>query len=292
MTRPTNQPQPRTLAEVERLIGNAKALKTGVDTRLPELEKHRRQALLEADDAAVDKLEREIEIAKRDRERAIARLSILDDERVDAIEREAQGEAQALAERAERVRTAGVKLITIDYQKAAQALAEILKKLAAAEEFIRDVNRRIGDRIAHVEAIGSSAGRLDPETSHYEVEKWWRFPSFPEYAGIRLRSVDGSACPPRPDKRPLGQDKDGEWLFEAPELRQRHVKVVDSNTRHGDDIEVLVGVLPAVGLDDDPIWDRQCLEDARANFERLADELLDTAGEPASKRGRPAAAAA
>lgn len=146
MTRPITQPQPRTLAEVELLIGNAKALKSGVDTRLPELEKQRRQALLDADDAAVDKLEREIEIAKRDRERAIARLSILADERVDAIEREAQDEAQALAEKAERVRTAGVKLITIDYQKAAQALAEILKKLTAAEEFIRDVNRRVGER--------------------------------------------------------------------------------------------------------------------------------------------------
>lgn len=289
----TNSTVLQTSSSLNAQIDKAKAEHRQLTARLPAFESQRDEALLMDDTPAVEEADRTLAAARTQLGRLSERLALLS-KRLSAIVDAEENEAAAqLREKAQAVCDAGVAMLKTEYVRLAAPLAKLLAKLAGAEEFIREVNRKVGERVSQVDAIGKAAGRFEPEASHVEIEKWWQYQNFPEYFGTRVRSRDGSACPPRPEKRPLEQDAEGIWSFDEPVLREKKVVVIDRHTRHGDDIEMLFNMIPAIGLDEDPLWNKQCLDVARADCERLAEELLLAYGSPdrPAKRARNALAA-
>lgn len=103
-----------------------------------------RIAPLEAgDDAALDRVEAQINQCRDRQFRIQERLEILERRLADSQEREAGINLDVIADRANRARELGERLIRTEYAKHARALAAVLQKVAAVDALIVQSNAEL-----------------------------------------------------------------------------------------------------------------------------------------------------
>lgn len=280
----------QTSSSLNAQIDKAKADHRELTARLPALESERDEALLIDDMPAVEEADRALAAARTQLGRLSERLTLLNKRLPAIVDAEENDAAERLREKAQAVRDAGLALLQTEYVRLASSLAEVLAKLAGAEEFIADANRHIGERTQQVDGINNGL-RFRPSHHHVEIAKAWRFSN--GWQSDIVHTIDGSKAPPKPDKRALGTlDNDGNWQFEEPILRTWKVQVQDEHSMFLPDLDS-VALLPGLKLGDSDFWNEEQRDAAKADFERLTEALLSTDGSPdrPAKRARNALAA-
>jgi hypothetical protein len=103
-----------------------------------------RIAPLEAgDDAALDRVEAQLNQCKDRQFRIQERLEILESRLTVAAETEQAAELDVIEARANKARELGEKLIRTEYVKLAKPMAEFLRKVRALDGFVEQANRRL-----------------------------------------------------------------------------------------------------------------------------------------------------
>jgi chaperonin cofactor prefoldin len=121
-----------------------------------------RIAPLEAgDDAALDRVEAQINQCRDRQFRIQERLEILEKRLTEANERAAGANLDVIADRANRARELGERLIKSEYTKHARALAAVLQKVAAVDALIQQSNLTLSAAGRH-EVAASNAIRCTP----------------------------------------------------------------------------------------------------------------------------------
>ena len=103
----------------------------------------RKTLLVEGSDGDVDECERAIDASRGAQVRILERIELLAPQVAQANERFRATELDAVAQRADRARQFGEKLIRNEIAKALAVLAPELEKLAAVEQFITAANHRL-----------------------------------------------------------------------------------------------------------------------------------------------------
>jgi chromosome segregation ATPase len=132
-------------AELRGALEQAATESAGVEAELGRLERARRSLLLEGTDAELEKHDHAIGSARRARDRAITAKAELEQQLAAAIDREAVAALDAERDAAEREAQAVAKALATDYPKLARGLVSLLKRLEAAEEEVKRVNRKLAD---------------------------------------------------------------------------------------------------------------------------------------------------
>jgi hypothetical protein len=189
-----------TPAAIEAAIARAQQAAAEAVARMEELGKRRRAALLADDDKALDAIERDLQLATRDRDRAsLAKLELLD--RLQAAQKaERQARVDAIHAEGLKARDAAAAIIKGRYRKLSAELVGIAQELQRLDTAVQDVNRRLtaeGDprRVADVDTVAR------PQSGHLPMM------AVPVHAGLRLPDPGDSALyvwPPDADVLGLG----------------------------------------------------------------------------------------
>jgi hypothetical protein len=180
-------------AEIEREQQQADAAIKAAEDAHEAGQQERNEAILAGDEKAVDKLDAKLsEKVKELRRKAgiyAKRVELLKEKHAEAIEREESGRLDAIAASAEKARKLAEEITRKEYLAAATALADVLNRLAALDEFITQQNRVL-ERADRDEVHGANAFRLAPsrtekrtsikrvhisrpEHPHHEEHKAW-----------------------------------------------------------------------------------------------------------------------
>lgn len=146
----------------ERIHGEGQRLL--IEQNLEQDLAQQRLAPLEAgDDAALDRIEQQINECRDRQIRIQERVDLLNRRLEEVKHREHVAELNHVAAVANRAREIGERLITEDYAKHASALASVLRRLAAINGLIDAANRQMADtgreNVAHPNLIRCRPGR-------------------------------------------------------------------------------------------------------------------------------------
>jgi hypothetical protein len=142
------RPGEETVAGLEAAIARASQAATDADAKLADLAKRRRAAIVSDDDKLCDRLDEDIRLTTRDRDKAVEAGLALDEQLAEARQREHQAVVDGLHERAVKARDAAAEILRTKYAKAARAIvaaAEELKRLDAEREALNTRLRQAGD---------------------------------------------------------------------------------------------------------------------------------------------------
>jgi hypothetical protein len=139
--------RPLTSEQLRAGIAAAEAEATLAAERAAELVQRRGALLLSADDAALDTVERQLQLAARESDRADATLAALRDRLTEAEARERREQLDRVHATGQAALERGLALYRRDYAEHALALREVVRAMAAASEEIEAANRAL--RLAH-----------------------------------------------------------------------------------------------------------------------------------------------
>jgi hypothetical protein len=137
------RPGEETVAGLEKAIERAAAAAAEADAKLADLAKRRRAAIVSDDDKLCDKLDEDIRLATRDRDKALEAGLALGERLAEAKRREHQAKVDAVFAEGERAREKAVGVTRGAYAKAARAIVAAATEIEGALAAIDDVNRRL-----------------------------------------------------------------------------------------------------------------------------------------------------
>lgn len=145
---------------------------TEVAESLPQLEaevrrhqQRRADGLLSLADREVERIESELALAVRNRDRALAALDELERRAADAAEAEARAALDAERAAAEARAANIARRLRGEYEKASGALVALLSELAAAEADVAAVNRKLWEASRSEEALSGAEQRAIPQAT-------------------------------------------------------------------------------------------------------------------------------
>jgi chaperonin cofactor prefoldin len=247
-----------------------------------------RIAPLEAgDDAALDRVEAQINQCRDRQFRIQERLEILEKRLAESHEREAGAELDALTDRANRARELGEKLIRTEYEKHATALAGVLGKLAAVDRVIDIANLRLA-RAGREYVAGPNGVRARAAVRVEKTRTVRLAPSHTEHPS--QHSGDAEWSERGREFRPGNWDNNPGWISKSTGERIEAVEITvpdfDHTPGYVPDPLIKVITLPAVQADDAPLWYGARPEVSDIDIEALMREL-DT-GKPQGKLSKTA----
>jgi hypothetical protein len=137
-----------TSAELAAAAERAEAAGRAAGERLVELTRRRSEALLNDDEAGLDKIEAELTRTQRDADRADLAAAELRRRHGEALTAERQAERDALVARAEEVQRRGLELVQKQYPRLAAPLVKLASQLWELEgeiEVLNEALRKAGD---------------------------------------------------------------------------------------------------------------------------------------------------
>ena len=173
---------PPTLDDLRQALAEADAATAEARERCSRLASDRAAVLLDGSDAQLDRIERDLQLAQRDADRAEAAAAALR-ERIATAEADAErARLDELHERGIAAQQRVIALVRNDYTKAAQKLIGVLERLEAAEADWTTANdglREAGDprRIPDGELMARPHGDAGPDPQRIRL-------------ALRLPSVD------------------------------------------------------------------------------------------------------
>ncbi|TIR21793.1 MAG: hypothetical protein E5X33_12065 [Mesorhizobium sp.] len=166
--------QAKSVADLERALAQIDIPR--LETDAEKLEDDRRRALLDGTDKDVEQVERKIEIANREIERAYAARSELERRIEQARNVEAEQVKVARYEAAKSQADAAAKELRKAYPEIGKRFASLLKVLAEASLAIEEVNRNLPDGAAPLQdpevVVRAKLGEPEKTISEEPVDVW------------------------------------------------------------------------------------------------------------------------
>ena len=198
-----------TSAEIETALAGARAEITAAEQAKADAEKAYKAGLLALNDEQADALMATMELAARNRDRAIAVVEALTERLGETRAAEDQAGRRTRYEAAAKAQAAAAKVLAAEYPKLARALVEVLRTVAAADVLAEAANQDLPDG---VESLTSVETRVRTEkgepariTAQEDFSTWCRL------GGTRLHPDDAPQVKPNPDGhtgiwKPIGGD--------------------------------------------------------------------------------------
>lgn len=135
-------PEPTSSATVREALAEATEASLAAGRRVEDLVEQRRRALLD-DEADLDAIERQLQLAQRDADRADLAAAELKERLAAAEQAEQQAVRDKAYDQAEQARLRAVELITRAYPPLAAKLHGLVAELLAIEDTIAEANRKL-----------------------------------------------------------------------------------------------------------------------------------------------------
>ncbi len=150
---------------IHEAIARAQAAGTEARGRMAELDRKRRKALLADDERSLDRLEATICEAERDTDRADLAVIELRDRLKEALDRERTASLDAAYERGTAAQEKALKIIRVDYAKAAAKLAGLMQEL-------RDLDHVVASTNAELERAADKRRVKEPDREARSQDGW------------------------------------------------------------------------------------------------------------------------
>jgi hypothetical protein len=150
---------------IHEAIARAQAAGTEARGRMAELDRKRREALLADDERSLDRVEAALREAERDADRADLAVIELRERLKEALDRERSTALDAVYERGAAAQEKALKLIRVDYAKAAAKLAGLMSEL-------RDLDQVVAAANAELERAADKRRIKEPDREARSQEGW------------------------------------------------------------------------------------------------------------------------
>ena len=171
------------MLDILKLIRPAKSDAAGLRTKIAEIdqsmiglnglvrhaERKRSEALLTKSDREVEALEKDLALAIRNRDRAVAARELMEKRAAEAEAAEARAALDAARDAAEKRASAIAKRLRPEYEAASLKLIPLLTELGAAEIEVSDVNQRLHEAGRSDEALSSVETRVIDHGRNHEI---------------------------------------------------------------------------------------------------------------------------
>jgi hypothetical protein len=180
------RPGEETVADLEQALARASSAATDADARISELTRRRREAIVSDDDKLCDKLDEDIRLATRDRDKAIEAGLALGERLAEAKQRERQTQRDAIHAEGEKAREKAIGITRGAYAKAARAIVAAAAELERLGATIDDVNLQLAQ-------LGDPRRIADPDAEARPQHGPIPLAAAPIPAGLRVPSASDSS---------------------------------------------------------------------------------------------------
>ncbi|RWC12360.1 MAG: hypothetical protein EOS52_19150 [Mesorhizobium sp.] len=184
--------QSKSVAELERALGQIDI--PSLEAEAEKLEEERRGALLDGTDKDVELVERKIEVANREVERAYAAKTELE-KRIEAAKIMATQQERSARYNAAKDHAATVgKALRKEYPELAKRLVNLIRAIAEADVAVEEANRQLPDDAAPLLPVEVTVrrrpGTAEKTISEKEVSLWTHVNSWTLFAEDRQAEAD------------------------------------------------------------------------------------------------------
>ena len=213
-TKAKDSPKLPTAAELEAALAEAETEAARAETAAAEVAERRAQLLLTADDATLDQVERELQLATRAADKSAMAVETLRTKLAAAQEAERQARLDAIFAEGQRALDAGLaaytryNVLAAEVAQLAETMADRCDQIEAANKKLRDAGdpRRVADLdvAARPEVSDIQLGRLalwhQLEVPSGTAPHDWHWPLRPPQPRVRnqARPIPGPAAEPPP----------------------------------------------------------------------------------------------